>query len=553
MSRKLTLILILVILSPLLVTGFFGYRQLVDQEAMLITQRRLLLSSQGEDLNELLDNVMRQAGDEVLQVLDSVNPAQLSNVRHPLVIQWFLLDSAGQLLYPDTTSSLNRTEAAFVQRTRMLWEGTMQADWDRRKAPDEYSIRKLLPETQDFASDTRREASSPATENHQWLPWYWEEGLHLLLRKKINGGALRNGALQDGALQKSVPVAIVGAELETMALLSRIIQRLPSSTKEPGVWTLRNSRNEVLYLWGGGEARTEELDESVLYSSRLQPPLQSWTISFSDPDGEWLDAGVVGQRYYLLILLLVLILVVVAGGTYMYRETSREYREARQRVNFVNQVSHELKTPLTNICLYAELLERYVNEEDLKARSHLNVIQEESQRLSRMIHNILNFSRQDQGRLRLQLQNVVPDECVQRVVDSFRPALAARKMAVDFSPGAPNPISLDSDACNQIVGNLLSNAEKYASQGAKVEVSCHQDQNQTTICVRDFGQGIAPADREKIFIPFERLQHSLEEGVSGTGIGLAISRDLARLHGGDLVLKECSEGACFCWVIPHEK
>jgi len=524
MSRKLTLILIVLILTPLLVTGYFGYRQLRDQEAMLQTQRRLILTNQGGDLNELVEDVVRQAGQEVLQVLDSVNPLQLNNVRHPLVIQWFLLDSAAQLLYPDTTSFLNRTEAAFVQRTRMLWEGTIQAEWDRRKSPEEYSIRK-----------------SPE-ENHQWLPWYWEEGLHLLLRKKINTIVSQNNR----------PIATVGAELETMALLSRMIQKLPSSAKETGVWTLRNSRNEILYLWGGGTTSTEKLDETILYSSRLQAPLQSWTLSFSDPDGSWLNAGVVGQRYYLLILLLVLILVVVGGGIYMYRETSREYREARQRVNFVNQVSHELKTPLTNICLYAELLERYVDEEEGKARSHLSVIQEESQRLSRMIHNILNFSRQDQGRLRLQKHEVIPDECVQRVVDSFRPALAARNMEVVFKSGAPEAIFLDSDACNQIVGNLLSNAEKYAARGGKVEVSCSQDQTKTEIRVQDFGGGISPKDREKVFIPFERLQHNLEEGVSGTGIGLAISRELARLHGGELILEDGVDGACFCWTIPHD-
>jgi signal transduction histidine kinase len=242
-------------------------------------------------------------------------------------------------------------------------------------------------------------------------------------------------------------------------------------------------------------------------------------------------------------------------GGWLYRESTREIRLGTERVSFVNQVSHELKTPLTNIRMYAELLEEHLDGGDRTARRHLGVVVGESQRLGRLINNILTFSRTERGRLTLHPTPGIVDDIVRDIVEQFRPALTERGVTIAFDAGAPARVLVDADALSQIVGNLLSNAEKYAP-GSPLRVStsttaqagaARSATTTTTIAVKDGGPGIGRADAERVFRPFVRLGAEVHEAAPGTGIGLGIARDLARLHGGDLRLRvdAGSSGACF--------
>jgi signal transduction histidine kinase len=130
-------------------------------------------------------------------------------------------------------------------------------------------------------------------------------------------------------------------------------------------------------------------------------------------------------------------------------------------------------------------------------------------------------------------------------LDRFRPALLAQGIEVFLAPGASRRAAVDADILEQILGNLLSNAEKYAAGGQRLDVTTRQTEGQAEVVVHDHGPGIPERERERIFDPFYRIGSALTEGVSGTGIGLTISRELARLHGGDLALVPSSEGACF--------
>jgi signal transduction histidine kinase len=220
-------------------------------------------------------------------------------------------------------------------------------------------------------------------------------------------------------------------------------------------------------------------------------------------------------------------------------------REAQQRVTFVNQVSHELRTPLTNIRMYAELLEGDLPDEDEKPRRHLSVIVSESQRLSRLIGNILNFSRRKRNALRLRASAGIVDELVESVLANFSAAFDACGIKVDFDGQAGRTVRLDRDAVEQILGNLFNNVEKYAASGGLLAVRTRHDGDQTVITVSDRGPGIPLRQRERIFSPFHRISNKVTDGVAGTGIGLSIARDLARLHGGDLVALDVEQGAAF--------
>ncbi len=155
------------------------------------------------------------------------------------------------------------------------------------------------------------------------------------------------------------------------------------------------------------------------------------------------------------------------------------------------------------------------------------------------------IGRRQRGQLALRHGEGDIDETIQRTLDQFAPALRARGIAVRFDGQAKGPARFDSDALEQIVGNLISNVEKYAAQGGELIVESRRDGAEAFIVVADQGPGVPPAQRERVFLPFVRLGGELTEGATGTGIGLAIARDLARMHGGDLRLAPSERGARF--------
>ncbi|MEZ4473645.1 MAG: HAMP domain-containing sensor histidine kinase [bacterium] len=277
----------------------------------------------------------------------------------------------------------------------------------------------------------------------------------------------------------------------------------------------------------------------------MPAPLAAWRLAWtgSVPVPEGVAPG-------LLAGLLGIGLALTGLAVWFYRESTRALREAARRVTFVNQVSHELKTPLTNIRMYAELLADELDDEDERAARHVGIIAGESQRLSRLIGNILTFARKQRETLSLRPTSAVVDEVVRDAIEGFGPSLERCGVAVAFTAGAGRTVRIDADALGQILGNLLSNVEKYA-HGGPVRIASRQTETETFITVHDSGPGIPRGDRQRVFEPFERLSDALEEGVSGTGIGLGIARDLARLHGGDLALVPTERGACFELVLKH--
>jgi signal transduction histidine kinase len=289
--------------------------------------------------------------------------------------------------------------------------------------------------------------------------------------------------------------------------------------------------------------------EQALSMLPLSPPLASWKLEYY---GAGLKAGSAGNRFGMLAGLLAVTFALLGLGWYLYQEHTREMRVAEQRVNFVNQVSHELKTPLTNIRMYAELLEDQLADDDDKPRKYIAIITAESQRLSRLIANVLSFSRAQKERPALHLQQGSVDDIIARCVEAFMPALQAKAIVPRFDAQAGAPVALDAEVLEQILNNLISNVEKYAAGGGLLEIASMQQAGRTTIRVCDHGPGIPKRERERIFQPFYRISSKLTDGVAGTGIGLGIARQLARLHGGDLELDTAEQGACFVVTLKTE-
>lgn len=246
----------------------------------------------------------------------------------------------------------------------------------------------------------------------------------------------------------------------------------------------------------------------------------------------------------------ILAVALAVSGVVLFFQQKRALRLAAERVSFVNRVSHELGTPLTNLSLNLDLATEVLSARPAEARRRLGLVAEEIERLSRLVANVLTFSRRERDTLELKPARSVPGEIVSRTLESFRPALERRGIEIETDISAENPVLLDSDALSQITGNLLSNVEKYAAAGGWLRLDVRSEADALVLEVRDNGPGIPSAARQRIFTPFERVLHTTNEGASGTGLGLAIGRDLAGRMGGTLELLDSPRGAAFRLRIP---
>ncbi len=237
-------------------------------------------------------------------------------------------------------------------------------------------------------------------------------------------------------------------------------------------------------------------------------------------------------------------------GCVAFGHQRRAAKLAQTRVAFVNQVSHALRSPMTNIQLNIDLAEESLRGNE-GARRCLRLIRDEANRLGRLIENVLAYAERERGRQCLAMTPVVLDEVVDEVLAQFAGLLERRGITVDRQRNAGSPIWLDRDALFQVVGNLVSNVEKYAADGKKLGIQTWLDGQRLSLRVVDHGPGIGLRDRERIFDSFVRLDDRVNEGSSGTGLGLTIARGLARDMGGELaVVEEACPGAVFELNLP---
>jgi signal transduction histidine kinase len=235
------------------------------------------------------------------------------------------------------------------------------------------------------------------------------------------------------------------------------------------------------------------------------------------------------------ILVVILFASVSGGGALVLRSLAVETRLARNKATFVTNVSHELKTPLTSIRLFVDMLRQGRQRDPARAGEYLARIEAETERLTRLINSVLDFSALERGTRRYQGARADLGEVTRVVVEGERQRLEAAGFDVRLG-AAPAPLGVDADAeaLKQVILNLLSNAEKYSPAVKQIEVEVGRDGESCAVRVRDRGVGVPERLREKIFQEFFRVDDSLTARVKGTGLGLTIARRIARDHGGDV-------------------
>ncbi|MCC6707521.1 MAG: HAMP domain-containing histidine kinase [Gammaproteobacteria bacterium] len=314
---------------------------------------------------------------------------------------------------------------------------------------------------------------------------------------------------------------------------------------------------EVLLRADGDTARdygrATTLRGTLLYQGRLSAPFNDFELIFSVTE---LPAGPGTKVIGWLALVLALVL---GGGLWLaLRLGTRQLALARQQQDFIAAVSHELKTPLTSIRMYGEMLREGWAPEG-KRQEYYQFIHDEAERLTRLINNVLNLARMTRNELKVDLREVTVGELMDLVRSKLESVVqhAARRYSLDC-PTALHAarVEVDLDCFTQVLLNLVDNALKFTDTGSgadsAIEVAVRAgDAHHVEFTVRDFGPGIAKEQMSRIFALFYRGENALTRATAGTGIGLALVKRLVEVMGGEVTVTNREPGAEFCVRLPR--
>jgi signal transduction histidine kinase len=560
-SRRIFLYWFLLLL-PTLAVGAGALYLLKREQARLDEQAQAATSLRREAIaaraRQIAENVELLLGDVQAGLMTTLMQTTGENPEawldawsgsNPLVKSTFRLAADGRILRPANGEAQRWLKEWLTGGAP--WRGGKQESKEseqvRRERKDTtlnvtqtQSVRSSLQETarQNAVADSAmKKSAAPAAaapafsapaiavqpERSGWTPWRGSDGLHLVGWRQPSFGG------------------VVGVEVNLATIVARLGELLPRDGDLAEAFAVREAgveRQSKVYAGAGVGA----LSRSTRLLDTIAVPLSAsvlpgWEIVGFVRD----DAGNAraGGGFFVIGALLVGIFVVaiLAGGGLLLRQARLSEAEAAQKTSFVANVSHEFKTPLTTIRLYAELLEQGRVRDTAQGGDYLRTISRETQRLARLVNNALDFSRLEQGKKKFAREALDLTAELGRLLDTHGPRLAEAGLTQRREwAAAPVPVTTDRDALEQIVLNLLDNAAKYAADGGEVAVAlvARERGGGAELRVKDRGPGVPAEHRERIFEKFHRVDDTLTAEKSGAGLGLSIARQLARGLGGEL-------------------
>jgi signal transduction histidine kinase len=432
-----------------------------------------------------------------------------------------------------------KLEAPYARRAE---EASPSAgDTIRLEARQKRTEQTLVPEPQPAAAAERESSSAASPEFRVRM---FESELDPFEVGLLDTGHMvmfRNG-WRDGQRY------IQGAVIDRERFVARGVESAFAASSLAGISDLIVAYGgSVLGALGAGASSgysSGELAGSVLYRARLSPPFGDLELIFSVNQLPRAAGSV------LLGWVTVTLATVLCGGFFlMYRFAAGQIRLARQQQDFVSAVSHELKTPLTSIRMYGEMLKAGWAD-DAKKQTYYDYIHGESERLSRLIDNVLQLARFTRNAPQLDMKRVTVAELMDIVRSkvSTQAERAGFRIDVRNDAAADVDVLIDPDCFTQVVINLVDNALKFsaAAERKAVEIACRRERDgRVLFTVRDFGPGIPKGQMKKIFDLFYRPANELTRETVGTGIGLALVQQLVTAMGGRVEVRNCAPGAEF--------
>ena len=330
----------------------------------------------------------------------------------------------------------------------------------------------------------------------------------------------------------------------TNDLMAGTIRPLIDSHSPTMAITISDENNQVLYSNAAPKS-------GHLLVTSLDRPFTSWRAAVGLKDTN-LDE-LARDSFLHSAGITVIVLVFLLGGIALtIRATDREARLAQAKSTFVANVSHELKTPLSLISLFSEILELGRVNNEAKKAEYYGIIRHESRRLNKTIDNILDFSRIEAGRKTYELVDGDIAEVIDHVLSTHRYQVLSSGFDIqtDIQAGLP-PVLIDRDAMAQAISNLLDNAIKYSGKVKQLSITAKTVEPHLSIEVADHGVGIPRAEQAKIFEKFYRVGNGLVHDVKGSGLGLSLVKHIVEAHKGTIsVESDVGKGTRFRILLP---
>jgi len=299
---------------------------------------------------------------------------------------------------------------------------------------------------------------------------------------------------------------------------------------------------------GMGFELSQREEAGAVHAAILDFGFGNLVLNLEELDPGWVGKQISQLRTWYFSIITIVLLAVTVGLVSLWRYARAQMKLAEKKDDFISAVSHELRTPLTSIRMYSEMLEnKWVKSEDKVAEYHRNMRQE-SERLSRLIENVLDFSRIQRGRKKYTFSVGDINECIGGVVEVMTPYAAQNGFSIKTELEQLGHMAFDKDAVKQIIVNLLDNAIKYArnAEDKIITVRTKSDTENILIEVEDHGPGVPHRQRKKIFEEFYRLGSEATRETRGTGLGLALVKRFAQAHNGFVeILAAKPAGAIF--------
>ena len=555
MKTRSILLYWLLILIPAIIISSAAFRLLYHEQERI---NRLSVSAVedrarviGESIQVTIDAVEDELTRSLLDIPEDNIQATLLDweENNPLIRNVFIWDKDRGLLYPEKGLASTSEERNFTSRFEGLFSGRIPWPSLNRDITGEQEsslvqdIIKIKSGKNELLKIVQRDSyrgtkatrvQEEATLSGGWIPWFAENKLYIL-----------------GWVKKNKDAPVYGVELELMTLLSRLINNFPQTRDGQSAYAIIDDSGRLLHQAGDmiiGQ------DIKPLLSVPLAPYLPHWAIAVYT-DGQDISTGS-GNEFMIIacLLLFIFIAAIASGGFLLMRHAKQNMVDAQQKTSFVSNVSHELKTPLTSIRMFAELLlEGRVNDQD-KKNKYLGIIVSESRRLTRLVNNVLDFSRIEQGKKTYNMEEI---DLVPLLLETFefnKPRIKDSGMESYLDiPDGSIIIKTDRDALEQVILNLMDNAIKYASTGGEISLFSKAGERDVEIRIEDRGPGIPDAHRNKIFEKFYRVDDSLTATKQGSGLGLSIARRILEDMGGSLsYAPRQGGGSCFTVKVPMD-
>jgi PAS domain S-box-containing protein len=240
----------------------------------------------------------------------------------------------------------------------------------------------------------------------------------------------------------------------------------------------------------------------------------------------------------------------IIGLSKIARDITERKKDDVRKNDFIGMVSHELKTPLTSLNAILQVANaKLKNSEDKFLSGAMYKANAQVKRMSAMINGFLNISRLESGKILIEKSTFDMEEMIQEVIDETN--LTGSSHSINFTPGNGIEVYADAGKINSVISNLISNAIKYSSRGQQVNVGCVVSEGKVVVSIADKGIGIEAKDAEKIFERYYRVEANHTQHISGFGIGLYLSAEIIKRHGGDIwVESEIGKGSTFYFSLP---